>query len=74
MWKIQRLELRPRSDAIEGRRGKLGRVWVNVATPKWRRAVAERQAQVARIDNPDTLIRVTTCPTPPMSAQQSTNG
>ena len=33
MWKIQRLELRPRSDAIEGRRGKLGRVWVNVARP-----------------------------------------
>jgi hypothetical protein len=58
MWKIQRLELRSRTDAIAARGAKFGRVWVNVATPKWRRAVAERQAQLARIDNPDALIRV----------------
>ena len=58
MWKIQRLELRPRTGGIEARRAKLGRVWVNVAVRKRRLAVAERQAQLARIDNPDSLIRV----------------
>jgi len=39
-------------------RGKVGRAWVHVATPKRRGAVAERQAQLARIDNPDGIIRV----------------
>ena len=59
MWKIQALELRPRADAIAARRGKVGRVWRNVAKPKMRRAVAKRQAILARVDwwNRDTLVR-----------------
>ena len=58
MLKIQRLadarEL-PASTVL----GKVGRVWINVAAPKRRRATAERCAINARVDNPDALIRVT---------------
>lgn len=35
----------------------VGQVWQKLAPPK-RRAVAERLAQLARIDNPNHLIRV----------------
>jgi hypothetical protein len=34
-----------------------GTVWENVTTPK-RRAVAERQAQLQRVDNPNARIRL----------------
>lgn len=54
--KIQRLELRPR--ALADRFGKTPVAWVNVAKPKRRRAVAEKIAINARVDYPDTLIRV----------------
>jgi hypothetical protein len=57
-FKIQKLELRPRADAEAARRGKVGRVWTNVAMPKRGRAVAERQAIRARIDHPDSIVRV----------------
>ena len=58
MFKIQRLETRPRAGVVTARRGIIGRVWTNVAAPKRRRAVAERQAILARIDNPDSIVRV----------------
>jgi hypothetical protein len=57
-FRIQALELRPRRDAIAARRARIGRVWADVATPKRRRATAERLAQYARVDNPDALVRV----------------
>ena len=58
MLRIQKLELRPRADARAARHAQIGRVWVNIAAPKRRRAVAVRQAILARIDNPDSIIRV----------------
>ena len=57
MLKIQMLDARPRL-GVMARNGKLGRVWINVAKPKRRRATAERLAQLARIDNPDALVRI----------------
>jgi hypothetical protein len=58
MYKIQRLtSIRP-AQAVAARRGSIGRVWVNVAKPKRRRAVAEAIARFARIDDPNALIRV----------------
>jgi hypothetical protein len=58
MLRIQALDTRARPQAIAARRAKVGRVWRDVATPKRRRAVAERLAILARIDNPGALIRV----------------
>jgi hypothetical protein len=55
---FQKLETRPRADAGAARRAKIGRVWVNVAPPKQRRAATERQAILSHIDDPDALIRV----------------
>jgi hypothetical protein len=55
---FQKLETRPRADAGAARRTNIGRVWVNVASPKQRRAVTERQAILSHIDDPDALIRV----------------
>jgi hypothetical protein len=55
-FKIQRLETCPRADAVAA--GKLGRISMNVAAPKRRRALAEQQAIVGRIDDPNALIRV----------------
>lgn len=61
MLKIQKLELRPRALPAPTVLGKVGRVWVNVAKPKRRRAVAEKIGILARTDwqNGDTLVRVT---------------
>jgi hypothetical protein len=61
MYKIQKLELRPRVDALQPGAARLaasGRTW---RRPKRRRAVAERQAQLARADwqNKHILVRVT---------------
>jgi hypothetical protein len=57
-FKIQRLETRPRADAVAACRGNIGRICVIVAALKRRRAVAARQAILARIDDPNALIRV----------------
>lgn len=57
MLKIQKLETRPAFSPV-ARNAKVGNVWINVARPKHRRAVAERLAQLARIDHPDHIVRV----------------
>ncbi len=39
------------------RAGKVGRVWIKIASGR-RRAVAERLAQYARVDDADALVRI----------------
>jgi hypothetical protein len=58
VFKVQALSLARGPYQPAARAGKVGRVWANVAAPKRNRAVAERCAMNARIDNPDAIIRV----------------
>lgn len=57
MFKPQRLAT-TRELPMAATRPIKGRVWLNLAKPTRRRAKAERIAILARVDNPDALIRV----------------
>jgi hypothetical protein len=56
--KVQRLTFVRPYPAV-ARHGRIGRTWETIAKPRsTRRAVMERLAQHARVDNPDALIRI----------------
>jgi hypothetical protein len=58
--KVQRLAFPRVHYQPAARHGRIGRaVWETIAQPRSkRRAVAERLAQYARVDNPDALVRI----------------
>jgi hypothetical protein len=55
--KIEKLALARTPYQPVARGGKVGRVWQTIARHK-RRAVAERLAQYARVDDADALVRI----------------